>query len=110
MGTERTPIEVEASLGPRGYDELARALEGLGYEPQRVGEEGPGDRPGGGPHITLIVREPPGDDAVNKLVEGLSSWIRQRPARRGRFRRRHARPITVSVTGPGGEVLSRTEI
>jgi hypothetical protein len=110
MGDSRTPIEVDASLGQRGYEELARTLEGMGYEPRRVGGDEGGMGHEGHPHITLIVREPPAPDAVNRLVEGLSSWIRQRPMQRGRFRRRRPRPITVSVTGPGGEVLSNTVV
>jgi hypothetical protein len=107
MGDTKTPIEVEASLGDRGYEELVATLEGLGYEPKRVGAEGRGQ---GDPHVILIVREALPPDEVNQLVDGVASWIRHRPIRPGKFRRRHPRPITLSVAGPSGEVMSRTVV
>ena len=102
------PVEVEAPLGERAFEELARVLGELGYEPRRSGgaSEGPDAAGEGGPRIALRVREPIAPDAANRLVERVSAWIRQRPAPKGRFRRRHPRPINLTVSGPGGETLS----
>jgi hypothetical protein len=109
MGSSRTPLEVEAPIGPRAYDELAEVLADLGYDPRRVGGgfEGEGSPPGGNPHLTLTAGDGITPDAANALVERVSAWIRQRPAPKGRFRRRHPRPITVTVAGPGGQAVAQ---
>ena len=111
MEESRIPLEVEAPLGAPAFDDLARTLAELGYEPRRAGSEGEGPPAGeGSPHIALSLREPIPPDAANVLVERVSTWIRQRPAPKGRFRRRHPRPIMVTISGPNGEVLSRAVV
>jgi hypothetical protein len=109
MEASRIPLEVEAPLGAPAFDDLATSLAELGYEPRRTGTEfvGAGPAGEGSPHIALTLRQPIPPDAANVLLERVSTWIRQRPAPKGRFRRRHPRPITVTITGPNGEVLSR---
>jgi hypothetical protein len=109
MEASRIPLEVEAPLGAPAFDDLARTLAGLGYEPRRSGNEFEGSAPAGqgGPHIALRLREPIPPVAANLLLDRVSTWIRQRPAPRGRFRRRHPRPVTVTISGPNGEVLSQ---
>ena len=111
MEASRISVEVEAPLGAPAFDDLARALAELGYEPRRAGSEFEGPAAGeGSPHIALSLREPIPPDAANVLVERVSTWIRQRPAPKGRFRRRHPRPIMVTISGPNGEVLSRAVV
>jgi hypothetical protein len=111
MATSQIPVEIEAPIGPRGLDELGRVLIGLGYDPKSAGRE-LGEGPGGSeaPQVSLKVGQPIAPEAANALVEAVATWIRQRPVRRGRFRRRRPRPITVLVQGPGGEVLSRSVV
>jgi hypothetical protein len=102
-------VEVEAPLGAPAFDDLARALAELGYETRRAGNEFEGSAPAGegSPHIALTLREPIPPDAANVLLERVSTWIRQRPVPKGRLRRRHPRPVTVTIFGPKGDVLSR---
>jgi hypothetical protein len=107
----RIPLEVEAPLGVPAFDDLARTLGELGYEARRAGSEFEGPALGeGSPHIALSLREPIQPDAANVLLERVSTWIRQRPAPKGRFRRKHPRPITVTISGPNGEVLFRAVV
>jgi hypothetical protein len=110
MATSQIPIEIDAPMGPRALDELGRVLIGLGYDPRsagrELGEEGRGGM--GDLELSLKSGQPIAPDAANALVEAVSTWIRQRPVQRGRFRRRRPRPVTVTVQGPDGEVLSRT--
>jgi hypothetical protein len=107
----RIPLEVEAPLGAPAFDDLARTLAGLGYEPRRAGGGAEGSPAGeGSPHIALSLREPIAPDAANVLLEQVSTWIRQRPAPKGRLRRKHPRPITVTISGPNGEVLFRAVV
>jgi hypothetical protein len=108
VDASRIPLEIEAPLGAPAFEDLARTLVQLGYEPRRAGSEFEGSATGeGSPHIALSLREPIQPDAADTLLDRVSSWIRQRPAPKGRFRRRHPRPITVTISGPNGEVLSR---
>jgi hypothetical protein len=109
MEASRIPLEVEAPFGPQAFDDLARALAELGYEPRRAGAQFEGSAPAGegSPHIAFSLRQPIPPDAANVLLERVSTWIRQRPAPKGRFRRRHPRPITVTISGPNGDVLTR---
>jgi hypothetical protein len=111
MDTPQIPLEVEAPFGPQAFADLAMALVELGYEPRRAGapfEEGSAGRRS--PHIALSLREPIPPDAANVLLERVSTWIRQRPAPKGRFRRRRSRPITVTISGPNGEELTRAVV
>ena len=102
----RIPLEVEAPLGAPAFDDLARTLTDLGYEPRRAGSEFEGPVAGeGSPHIALSLREPIPPDAASVLLERVSTWVRQRPAPKGRFRRRHPRPITVTISGPTNTVM-----
>jgi hypothetical protein len=112
METSQIPIEIDAPMGPRALDELGRVLTGLGYDPRSAGRElgEAGGAGAGAPEVSLKAGQPIASDAANALVEAVSTWIRQRPVQRGRFRRRHPRPVTVTVHGPGGEVLSRTVV
>jgi hypothetical protein len=104
-------VEVEAPLGAPAFDDLARALAELGYESRRASSEFEEPAAGGGsPHIALSLREPIPPGAANALLDGVSAWVRQRPAPKGRLRRRHPRPITVTISGPDGEVLSRAVV
>jgi hypothetical protein len=112
MDTPQIPLEVEAPFGPQAFADLAMALAELGYEPRRAGAqfEGSAQAGHGSPHIALSLREPIPPDAANILLERVSTWIRQRPAPKGRFRRRRSRPITVTISGPNGEVLTRAVV
>jgi hypothetical protein len=112
MATSQIPIEIDAPMGPRALDELGRVLIGLGYDPRSAGRELGEDAHGGQGGLELFLKagQQIAPDAADALVEAVSTWVRQRPVQRGRFRRRHARPVTVTVQGPGGEVLSRTVV
>jgi hypothetical protein len=111
MESSRIPLEVEAPLGPPAFEDLARMLAELGYEPRQAANEfGESPARGGSPHIALSLREPIPSDAANVLLDRVSAWIRQRPVPKGRLRRRHPRPITVTISGPGGEVLFRAVV
>lgn len=110
MSTARIPLDVEARIGPRAFDDLVRLLGELGYDARPTGTqfEGPGSGGGeGGAEMTLRARGPITPEAANVLLEAISNWIRQRPAPKGRFRRRKPRPVTVTILGPADEVLSR---
>jgi hypothetical protein len=103
-------VEVEAPLGAPAFDDLAKTLAELGYEARRAGGDLEGSAGEGSPHIVLGLRETIQPEAASALLERVSTWIRQRPAPKGRFRRRHPRPITVTISGPNGEVLSRAVV
>jgi hypothetical protein len=112
MGTSRIPLEVDAPLGPRALDDLGMVLGELGYDARSAGRElGDGPRGGGGaPEISLKLGEAIPQDAANVLLEAVSNWIRQRPVQRGRFRQRKPRPVSVTISGPTGDVLFRTVV
>jgi hypothetical protein len=113
MSSARIPLDVEVRIGPRAFDELVRMLGELGYDARPTGNqvEGPGSGGGdSGAEMTLRARGSITPEAANVLLEAISNWIRQRPAPKGRFRRRKPRPVTVTIMGPADEVLSRGTI
>jgi hypothetical protein len=106
MDDARIPLEVDAGIPPGAYEDLAGVLESLGYAPRRGGDGGTD----GSPALDLKVGRTITPEAAQALMEGVSGWVRRRPAPKGRFRKRKAPPVVVTIIGTAGEVLSTTAV
>lgn len=107
MATSRIPVEIDAQIGPRALEDLSKALTELGYDPRsRHADAGAV----GKPELELTVDQDLSDDALRTLLRGVSDWIKQRPAPKGRFRRRKPKPVSVTVRGPNATLLGRAEV
>jgi hypothetical protein len=109
MATQRTTIEIQADIPPRAQQDLARTLTELGYEVRPGSASGPDSMPDKGT-LWLRVHGPLEPEAAAILMRAASDWIRRRPAPKGRFRRRGARPITVTIFGQNGEQVASSVV
>jgi hypothetical protein len=109
MATQRTTIEIQADIPPQAQQDLARTLTELGYEARPASPSDPGSVPDKGT-LWLRVRGPLEPEAGAILMRAASDWIRRRPAPRGRFRRRGARAITVTIFGESGEQVASSVV
>jgi hypothetical protein len=109
MSTSRIPIEIDADIPPPALQDLARAIAAVGYDARPGSPSGSGPGPDKGT-LWLKARGPLEPEAASVLMRAASDWVRRRPAPKGRFRRRSARPITVTIFGQSGEQLASSTV